>query len=135
MAIKYWLLIIIILGLGAYIISGIIKSEQIRKQLEGITGSSQEQVSASTQPSAKPANINFQKDGNLVQDQNGQWNFLYEEPGSPALRVNLNFNWASQCDFEKGGRCDPNLFQVGDRVHVEGERQAETLTVVGMTKL
>ncbi len=97
-----------------------------------------EEVIPSTSPSQgvkKQIDINFSKEGNLVKDQDGSWALLYEEPGQPALQVRLVFVNESVCDFEKGGRCDESLFEIGDRVRVEGDRQDNTLIVAGMSKL
>jgi hypothetical protein len=87
------------------------------------------------QPGQSPApSVNFSQTGNLVK-QGGKFVLVYDQPGNPAATVNLVFTSSSVCDFEKGGFCDERLFGQGERVRVDGNREGDTVTVVGITRI
>lgn len=85
----------------------------------------------SPSPKARPT-INFSQTGNLSKKDN-KWYLVYEEPGMPALTVELQFNKDSVCDFEKGGQCDLSTFIEGERVRVDGVKTDDSVLVVGIT--
>ena len=64
--------------------------------------------------------ISFQETGNLVYDE-GSWYLVYEEPGAPALNLELKFTQDSQCFLgeDKEG-CDLYQVKSGSRVTVSG---------------
>jgi hypothetical protein len=64
--------------------------------------------------------IPFDKLGNLTQDAASQlWTFVYEEPGSPALRVKLLIT--QECNMTNNHIvCGNNTFRIGDRVNAVG---------------
>lgn len=87
---------------------------------------------------------NFVKTGNLVATAvDGKtdegWSLLYEEPGKPALKVNLIFSDESLCDQGSGNQ--PCLilssFAIGERVKVEGMESEDDnkVTVFKMTQV
>ncbi len=83
--------------------------------------------------------VDFIQSGNLVlsQDKN-KWALLYEEPGQPALKVDLIFDDQSLCDLgQEAKNCliiPHNYWQVGDWVAVEGE-QSGNQVLVGSLKI
>ncbi len=74
------------------------------------------------------SDINFSKDGNLAKDNPGYmpgvWYLVYDEPGSPASSVQLQFKNGLQ----------PN-FSVGDRVHVEGALKNSVVRVSNISNI
>lgn len=70
----------------------------------------------------------FSVDGTLTKDNPGQemgyWYLVYEEPGKPALSVQLRF-----------GQTALPALQVGERVHVSGNKNGDTVTVTTITSL
>lgn len=77
----------------------------------------------------------FVKDGDLRPrgegSENESWILLYGEPGNPAATVLLDFNFRSMCDFGSGeGICNTKKFNLGMRVHVEGQRNGNLLKVI-----
>lgn len=86
--------------------------------------------------------INFTHDGNLIKQGAGTetegWIFLYEEPGHPALPVNLIFQHFSLCDFgdgEKSCQIKLNKIESGIRVHLEGDKEGNEITVIKLKQL
>ncbi len=82
----------------------------------------------------------FIKDGRLHLSNAGQeienWTILYEEPGEPAVIANLNFNNRSKCDFGQGEQiCSEKHFENGMRVHIEGVKNGNDLTVLKLKVL
>jgi len=61
----------------------------------------------------------FFKIGNLVSSPDG-WRLLYEEPGKPALSVDLIFSDKSSCVGIGPTVCDTSVFTPGTRVAMEG---------------
>jgi len=77
----------------------------------------------------------FEKQGNIV-NQNGQWIFVYEEPGAPALTVVLNFTDESICEFNgQEGECNSDNLSNGMRAKVEGRKVDDQLTVTNLTEI
>ncbi len=77
----------------------------------------------------------FEDQGNIV-EQNGQWIFVYEEPGAPALTAVLNFTDNSLCQFDGNlEECDLTRLNNGMRVKVEGRRVDDQLTVTKLTEI
>lgn len=77
----------------------------------------------------------FSKDGNLRlkigEETEGQWMFIYDEPGKMAANVLLDFNNRSICDYGNGEQiCNTKKFEIGQRVHVEGNINGDLLTVL-----
>ena len=82
----------------------------------------------------------FVKDGYLRLDQEDEetsnWQLLYEEPGRLALIVNLNFNNRSSCDYGKGDQIrSEKHFKDGMRVHIEGTKGGNNVTVINLKVL
>ncbi|MGI5826457.1 MAG: hypothetical protein ACOX50_03525 [Patescibacteria group bacterium] len=72
--------------------------------------------------SADPLIINFTKTGNLTnfdsekEEETDTWSLVYEEPGSPAIKVKLSFTAESdyrQSDLENGNRVVVEGFDTG----------------------
>lgn len=71
----------------------------------------------------------IEKTGNLTK-QNSSWVLVYEEPGKPALTLNLEFNANSLC--EKGAQkdiCVLENFKIGSRVRISGAINGNNLNV------
>lgn len=86
--------------------------------------------------------INFTYDGHLIKQGSGSdsesWTFLYEGPGAPAQTANLIFNHFSVCDLGGGEKsCQINLRQVesGTKVHLEGNKENDIVTVIKLKRL
>lgn len=83
--------------------------------------------------------VPFSDSGNLVRGEINGWEFVYEEPGAPALRVALQFTMQSVCDFGEGHgeeqciNARRTIGNVGDRVKIEGTRIDNVVTVLKMT--
>ncbi len=86
----------------------------------------------------------FVKTGNLVATAAGGstdegWSLLYEEPGKPALKVNLIFSNESMCD--QGSGQQPCLIlsslTIGERVSVSGIKSEDgsRIMVIQMTQV
>jgi len=70
----------------------------------------------------------FEKEGNIVQ-KNGEWLFVYEEPGKPALTTTLDFsNW--QCESDNN-QCTPS-FEDGKRAKITGKKINENTILVDL---
>ncbi len=71
----------------------------------------------------------FIETGNLVEGKDNKWALLYEEPGQPALKVDLSFNSESLCELEQEIKSclilPDDFFEVGERVEIEGTKQGE----------
>lgn len=72
----------------------------------------------------------FDKTGNLVRNNPGMepgvWHLVFEEPGAPALSVQLQFTSSSICaDGAENNTCDPEELTEGGRVHILGEESGE----------
>jgi len=84
--------------------------------------------------------IPFDDVGNIVRAPTTGWNFLYEEPGQPALSIELEFTDQSQCKF-KGGEIlclalsSDAAFKQGMRVGIIGTRTKNTVAVSSLTEL
>lgn len=88
-------------------------------------------------PKDKP---DYSKDGHLIIRDEGTeteyWILLFDEPGSLASTVTLNFNNRSFCDFGSGEQvCNTGRFEVGTRVHIEGNKKGDTVTVTTLKLL
>lgn len=83
----------------------------------------------------KGVKSNFSKEGNYLEVE-GRPVFLYEEPGHPALSLDLRFAVETICDFGQGaGRCNVHQLKSGDRVLIEGVKNENILTIVKMKKI
>lgn len=89
----------------------------------------------------KPVQVSttpFSEIGNLSSGSGG-FVLVYEEPGKPALRVNLGFVSSSTCNYS--GSDEPcinfsrTIGDVGDRVKIDGERAGDFVTVSKMTTI
>lgn len=78
---------------------------------------------------------NFSEQGKyLVID--GRPVFSYQEPGKPAVRLDIFFAVASICDFGKGeGKCNVHELESGDKVSIEGTKTESGLAIVKMKKM
>jgi hypothetical protein len=77
----------------------------------------------------------FEDRGNII-NQNGQWIFVYEEPGAPALTVVLNFTDNSLCQFNsEASKCNLDELSNGMRIQVEGRKVDDQLTVTSLTEI
>jgi hypothetical protein len=80
----------------------------------------------------------FNEVGNIVKDNPGMepglWYVVYEQAGSPAVSKVLEFLPTSICVQNAGNNpCEPELFNQGNRVRVEGSLTNEdTVEVVRM---
>lgn len=80
-------------------------------------------------PQTNSNRLNFTEEGNLVKEGEG-WKLLYEEPGSPALRVNLKLTPDSACLINQTPHnCSPDSWEVGERVGVKGEKSGNILKI------
>jgi hypothetical protein len=71
----------------------------------------------------------FKKTGNLTKSGEN-WNLVYEEPGKPALSVDLEFNEKSLCtDAYKNNSCSPVYWEIGDRAEIIGYREENRVLV------
>ncbi len=77
---------------------------------------------------------NFIETGNLSlsQDKNS-WALVYEKPGQPGLKVDLEFTYQSLCDLgQETKNClilPNNFLQVGDRVTIQGNKKENQVRV------
>lgn len=73
--------------------------------------------------------VNFSEIGNIVKPER-TWDFIYEEPGKPALRVNLVFDGNSKClDESEDQSCSPVYWENGDRAEIIGIKTEEQVLV------
>lgn len=77
--------------------------------------------------------------GNIVNVEETTSGLVYEEPGKPALKVDLVFTMATICGIDgKEATCPlfsgAPLFAQGARVYVEGERTGQIVTVTRITE-
>lgn len=71
----------------------------------------------------------FSEQGNIV-GEDSNWSLVYEEPGKPALKVNLAFGTQTSCADDDGPRpCQPPFWSNGDRVKVSGQITGNTVAV------
>lgn len=71
----------------------------------------------------------FKKTGNLTMNA-GNWQLLYEEPGKPALSVELEFDKNSLChDSYEDKSCSSLFWEVGNRAEITGYQQGESVLV------
>ncbi|MDD3648405.1 MAG: hypothetical protein PHS44_07980 [Candidatus Dojkabacteria bacterium] len=77
--------------------------------------------------SPAPGNINFIKSGNLVAGPK----LLYEEPGSPALSVDLLYENFTIC-IDGSDVCTPASLDVGTLLYVAGVKNGSNVTVYFM---
>jgi hypothetical protein len=86
-------------------------------------------VAAPVVPNMPAAETNFQREGYLV-GAPGAWRLIYEEPGAPALTVDLLIGANSHCERNgEAGSCENILRIAGNRIKVEGNRSGTVLTV------
>ncbi len=83
-------------------------------------------VNPTVTPSEGSSEVDFEKEGNLVK-QNNDWILVYEEPGKPALTLILDFSTCSECK--------PEEYDQGVRVEVKGDKTEDGLKVTEMVKL
>lgn len=77
-------------------------------------------------------NEGFLEVGDLIQ-KGDTWIFLYEEPGKPALSVDLEFNENSVCsNGVEELSCSPYFWSVGSRAELSGEIDSGKLLVKGL---
>jgi hypothetical protein len=71
----------------------------------------------------------FSEQGNIV-GEDSDWSLVYEEPGKPALKVNLVFGPETSCADDDGPRpCLPPFWSNGDRVKVSGQITGNAVAV------
>ncbi len=84
-----------------------------------------------------PAITPFAHDGNMIQNSPGleedTWYLSYEEPGAPGFSVQLRFDGSSRCGSENMLKVCDISFEQGDRVHVEGDRNGDSVLVRTLT--
>jgi hypothetical protein len=85
---------------------------------------SETEVESNQETSPSPVELDFEKEGNIVQ-QDGKWILVYEEPGAPALTAVLEFNENGSFDFKN--------FKQGMRVKVTGEKTDNKVEVSQLT--
>jgi len=76
--------------------------------------------------------INFSETGNLTEGTYQDWRLVYEEPGAPALFVELIFTEQSMCNIGEGEQKCTEIkekLEIGQRVSVLGEKQQNMLKV------
>ena len=83
----------------------------------------------------KGGQANFSQQGKyLVID--GRPVFSYQEPGKPAVWLDIFFAVESVCDFGQGeGKCNVHELEPGDKVSIEGDKTESGLTIVKMKKM
>ena len=74
--------------------------------------------------SITPPAINFIKEGNLTEGPK----LLYEEPGNPALSVNLIYTNTTTCTHGFA-ICDPRFLDIGSRMQITGIKSGNDVTV------
>ncbi len=86
-----------------------------------------------TTPPQTSQQINFVETGTLTRNNPGQpqgeWFLIYEQPGAPALNVQLNITQNSQCFNSTQLPCTQANLQPGDRVLIRGVRENNTVEV------
>jgi len=85
------------------------------------------------QPDTSRPEANFQKQGNIVNKEDGLV-LIYEEPGKPALTTSLFFTPLSVCMIENGQNvnCELINWQDGNRVEINGVKQGDILEVYSL---
>ncbi|MDD5569259.1 MAG: hypothetical protein PHG23_02495 [Candidatus Pacebacteria bacterium] len=78
--------------------------------------------------------INFSHTGNLVINnpglEPGQWYFIYEAPGAPALKVKLSFSGSTACKNEMQQTLACSEIEVqGARVAIQGHEDDGVVSV------
>jgi len=78
--------------------------------------------------------FDFEKTGNITKNNSEMdpdiWNLIFEEPGSPALSVYLNFNELSICvTNEVEEPCVPDEFEQGARARITGKNREGVVSV------
>ncbi|MGI5840659.1 MAG: hypothetical protein ACOX6N_00330 [Patescibacteria group bacterium] len=90
------------------------------------------QLPTDNSPTPTAIEANFNESGNLIKE-NDSWNFLYEEPGQPALKVSLNFTGESRCDISGSVvECDDVNIETGARAMVKGDKIGNIVTVYNL---
>lgn len=84
--------------------------------------------------------LDFKEIGNIVRDNpgypEGVWFLVYEEPGSPAVSKALLFTDESLCvKDEQKFICDPEGFENGERLEVEGLKEDNEVKVITLKHL
>lgn len=75
---------------------------------------------------------NFNKTGNLIKNADN-WDFLYEEPGKPALKVSLVFDSQSRCDIlGQLVDCTKMDIETGTRAIINGNRTQNLVKVLNL---
>jgi len=82
---------------------------------------------------------NFSQIGNIVKNNPGlkkdTWYLIYEQPGSPALTIELIFDEESKCIIgEEIKSCSSVTLENGERVKIEGIEKEERVLVKTLTK-
>jgi hypothetical protein len=71
-----------------------------------------------------------------TESHTNNWRLLWDEPGSLALTVNLEFNQQSQCDLGQGYQvCDQSKLVNGEMAQMEGNRVGDKVMVIKLKKL
>lgn len=103
---------------------------------ESVETESQTEID-SNQPETSEIYIDFAQEGNLSkgnQPETGPWFLVYDLPGNPAANVTLQFSEESLCHINNIDQpCDPESFNPGDLVYVEGKRLETEIAVAELT--
>ncbi|MCC2631206.1 MAG: hypothetical protein K0S38_1015 [Candidatus Paceibacter sp.] len=114
-------LFLVILGFAIPMTMGFMMGRYIHVENEN-----QENTIATSTVQSNSENLNFSKTGNIVRPENQQaWYLVYEEPGKPALRVELSFQ----------NSIETSRLTIGDRVKIEGVRTGDRVDVYSITLL
>lgn len=133
--------IIFVLAVGQYVIKNVkvsqdatsdIKTQDLLKKPEEV-----KKIMESVAPLPQ---ADFVKDGYLRLDQEDEetlsWKLLYEEPGRPIVTIYLDFNFRSKCDYgQSEGICNEKKFEDGMRIHIEGTKSGNNVTVIKLQVL
>ncbi|OGH12264.1 MAG: hypothetical protein A2857_00665 [Candidatus Levybacteria bacterium RIFCSPHIGHO2_01_FULL_36_15] len=102
---------------------------------------SKQSIAYSRVPKIMPMPVNFTETGYITdfdskwEKKTGNWVFLYENPGIPVIRVNLEFTNESKCDLGEGLKlCKKTQLIEGERIRIEGLMRVDKLIVSLITK-
>ncbi|MGI5827625.1 MAG: hypothetical protein ACOX6V_01230 [Patescibacteria group bacterium] len=132
---KIYPFILIIVGIFFGVLILLIINYSQNKQITSDLIETNEEILPSNSPVIQPHD-NFEETGTLVnfdsatETETDYWSFVYEKPGSPALKMKLEFTDKSVCVIsETETPCDKAKLNNGDRVKVEGIKTDSDVTV------
>lgn len=126
-------IIVLLIGGIVYFIRPIGLVQKPEKQQNNVATEEITQPEVTTQETIFPnipPKADFTRNGTLI-NKEGDWIFLYDEPGKLALTLKLEFTNISTCDFGEGKkRCDERQLEEGTRVKINGYEKNNELTVI-----